>query len=159
MQIANLPWQVDSDQANSVPGTGVKLCVHCYWRFCLDVGAVAAPKADMLDKIAADGVIYLGVRADAPPFSFLDAETEPAGLAVELCHEVAKRLGAELGVGELRIEHKIVNAKTRFPALAEGLTQLHCGATAATLTRRNQMDFSLLVFCRRRRDCRTHRDV
>jgi len=115
------------------------------WAVGIALMASGSAMADVLSDIKDRGIINLGIRADAPPFSYLDAQTEPAGLAVKLCQEVAARLGTELGV-ELEIEHKIVNAKTRFPALQEGLTDLHCGPATATLSRREALDFSILYF-------------
>lgn len=102
--------------------------------------------ADALDRIEANGEIRLGIRADAPPFSYLNAETEPAGLAVRLCEEVARRIGKTLGHDPISVNHKIVNAASRFPALDEGLTDLHCGPATVTLQRREKLDFSVLFF-------------
>ncbi|MEM7056532.1 MAG: amino acid ABC transporter substrate-binding protein [Pseudomonadota bacterium] len=116
------------------------------WAVAIALLASGPSLADVLSNIKDRGSIRLGIRADAPPFSYLDEETEPAGLAVKLCHEVTKRLAIELGLEGLEIEHKIVNAKTRFPALQEGLTDLHCGPATATLSRRQFLDFSILYF-------------
>jgi len=107
-------------------------------------GAVAT--ADVLDKIAETGVVQLGMRGAAAPFSYLDFQTEPAGLAVRLCEEVARRVGAELGLADIEIKHGIVTAATRFGALTQGLTDIHCGPASVTLTRRETLDFSLLYF-------------
>ncbi|MEM6661513.1 MAG: transporter substrate-binding domain-containing protein [Pseudomonadota bacterium] len=103
-------------------------------------------EADVLDKIAETGRVQLGVRGAAPPFSYLDFQTEPAGLAVRLCEEVAARIGAQLGIDEIEIDHGIVTASTRFGALGQGLTDIHCGPASVTLKRRETLDFSLLYF-------------
>lgn len=102
--------------------------------------------ADVLERIRTEGVIHLGVRADAPPFSYLDERTEPAGLAVRLCDEVAQRIARQLGTDDLRVEYRIVSADGRFRVLEQGLTDLHCGPASATLRRREFLDFSLLYF-------------
>lgn len=98
-------------------------------------------RADVLDAVLERGIIRLGVRADAPPFSYQDQAGAPQGLAVALCNEVARKIGK--GVG---IEYVTVTAAERFPALAEGRTDLHCGPASATLTRRESLDFSILYF-------------
>lgn len=102
--------------------------------------------ADVLEKIRTTGEIRLGVRKDAPPFSYLNANAEPAGLAVRLCEEVAGRIAGYLNLPELSVEHRVVSASERFDILAEGLTDLHCGPASATLSRRETMDFSILYF-------------
>jgi polar amino acid transport system substrate-binding protein/glutamate/aspartate transport system substrate-binding protein len=108
----------------------------------LAAGAVwGEARADVLDEVVERGIIRLGVRADAPPFSYQDAAGAPQGLAVALCREVARKIGSGLG-----LEYVTVTAAERFPALAEGRTDLHCGPASATLTRRENLDFSILYF-------------
>lgn len=102
--------------------------------------------ADVLDEISKRGSIQLGIRGDAAPFSYLDKETEAAGLAVKLCEEVASEIARELGMGELEIAHRVVTSSGRFQALKSGQTDLHCGPASATLKRRAEMDFSLLYY-------------
>ena len=102
--------------------------------------------SDVLTGIAERGKVVLGVRADAPPFSYLDEDTEPAGLAVRLCEEVVARISRQLGGAALEIEHRVVSAKDRFAVLREGQTDIHCGPASATLKRRASLDFSLLYF-------------
>lgn len=106
------------------------------------VMAGTATRADVLADIRERGLIRLGVRADAPPFSYHDANGAPKGLAVTLCQEVAGRLGGT-GVG---IEFVTVSAADRFKALEDGRTDLHCGPASATLARRDRLDFSLIYF-------------
>ena len=117
-------------------------------RFALALLAAAMPAwvaADVLDKIAERGTIRLGIRTSAPPFAYLDADGQPRGLAVRLCVEAAKRIGQQLGQ-DLKTEFVPVDAKSRFPALIAGETDLHCGPASATLSRRELLDFSILYF-------------
>jgi ABC-type amino acid transport substrate-binding protein len=86
------------------------------------------------------------VRVDAPPFSYTAPDGQPAGLAVALCREVAERVATGLGLDGLGIEFVRVDARDRFPALQQGRTDLHCGPASATLSRRQDLDFSLLYF-------------
>ncbi|MEM7059049.1 MAG: amino acid ABC transporter substrate-binding protein [Pseudomonadota bacterium] len=102
--------------------------------------------ADVLNSIAERGLIRLGVRADAPPFSYHDPGGAPAGLAIAICENVVKLLARQLSLGSLDIDYVTVTAKDRFPALAEGRTDLHCGPASVTLKRRENLDFSILYF-------------
>ena len=102
--------------------------------------------ADVLSQIKDRGAIRLGVRADAPPFSYHNPGGAPAGLAVAICTKVVDLLARQLSLTSLDVEYVTVTAKTRFPALVEGRTDLHCGPASVTLKRRQILDFSILYF-------------
>lgn len=102
--------------------------------------------ADVLERIEDTGVIRLGVRTDAPPFSYVSQLGEPDGLAVSLCRDAAKEIKSQLGLETLKVEYVEVTAATRFEKLASGETDLHCGPTTATLSRRETLDFSIPYF-------------
>ena len=110
--------------------------------------AMAAPitaGADTLETIKDRGTVRLGVRTDAPPFSYTGKDGNPAGLAVKLCTEVVSLMAERLGRA-LATEFVTVSASERFLALTEGRTDLHCGPASATLARREVLDFSILYF-------------
>jgi len=102
--------------------------------------------ADVLDRISETGVIRLGVRTDAPPFSYTSQLGEPTGLAVSLCRDAAKQIKSSLGLDKLSVEYVEVTAASRFEKLEAGETDLHCGPTTATLSRRQALDFSIPYF-------------
>ena len=112
------------------------------------MGALLAGQAaaDVLDRITETGVIRLGVRTDAPPFSYTSQLGEPTGLAVLLCRDAAKEIKASLALDVLTVEYVAVTASTRFEKLEAGEVDLHCGPTTATLTRRETLDFSIPYF-------------
>lgn len=114
----------------------------------LALAAVLLPimaAGDALDEIIKRGTVRLGVRSDAPPFSFTRKDGGPAGLAVRLCEEVVG-LMAERLERDLTIEFVPVNAQQRFRALVDGQSDVHCGPASATLGRREFLDFSVLYF-------------
>lgn len=113
--------------------------------FALVLSIVPAA-ADVLDDIAERGVIRLGVRADAAPFSYTGKDGMPTGLAVLLCQRVTEQLRQKLGLSTLEIEYVTIDPLTRFVALENGDTDLNCGPTTATLERRSQVDFSIPYF-------------
>ncbi|MFV0473006.1 MAG: amino acid ABC transporter substrate-binding protein [Pikeienuella sp.] len=108
----------------------------------------AAPPAlaDALDRIAETGTIRLGVRQSAAPFSYLDENGAPAGLAVALCQEVAAAIGQRLDREALAVEFVTVDSETRFDAILDGRVDLHCGPMTASLSRRETLDFSIPYF-------------
>lgn len=112
----------------------------------LALGAAAgAPEGDALARAAERGTLRLGHRIDAPPFSYVDAEGRPVGLAVRLCEALAPEIAAEAGAA-LAVDWVAVPAAERFAALAEGRIDLLCGPTTQTLARREVVDFSIPWF-------------
>lgn len=102
--------------------------------------------AATLDRLRAGGVIKIGYRSDAPPFSYASSVDEPAGYTVALCREVAARIKEQLKLDKLSIEYVPVGAEDRFKTVEDGKIDLLCGATTATLARRERVDFSLPTF-------------
>ncbi|HVO15778.1 MAG TPA: amino acid ABC transporter substrate-binding protein [Alphaproteobacteria bacterium] len=107
---------------------------------------VHAAAAATLDRVKADGVFRLGYRTDAQPYSYSTDAGLPAGYVVDLCREVAKAAGLQVGRPDLRIEYVAVTAEDRFDALRDGRIDILCDPTSMTLSRREQVDFSLMTF-------------
>jgi ABC-type amino acid transport substrate-binding protein len=103
--------------------------------------------ADTLERMARDGVLRIGYRDTAVPFSFADPTTgRPAGYAVRLCEAIVPDLAAAAGVARLNVTYVPVTAENRFDAVAEGRIDLLCGPATRTLTRRSLVDFSIPTF-------------
>ena len=102
--------------------------------------------AGTLDKLKQDKTIRIAYRDDAPPFSFTDATGVPAGFVIDLCRSVVKNLATELNLGDLKVDYVLVTAATRFDAIQSGKADLLCEPTSATLSRREQVDFSIPTF-------------
>jgi polar amino acid transport system substrate-binding protein len=105
-----------------------------------------AAEESAIDRIRATGEITLGVRRDARPHSYLDADGNPAGYTIEVCQAVAGRLRTQLGITQLRMRFEPVDATDRFQAVADGRIDLLCGAATITLSRREIVDFSIPTF-------------
>ncbi|MGB0505569.1 MAG: amino acid ABC transporter substrate-binding protein [Pikeienuella sp.] len=118
------------------------------WLFALlcAVTVTGPAYSDVLEEIRKEGSLTLGYRTDAPPFSFLSDDGEPAGLAVDLCEDVASSLKNTLGINELTVFYFPVTAATRFEKLNGGEIDILCGPTSATLSRRQKIDFSIPYF-------------
>jgi ABC-type amino acid transport substrate-binding protein len=102
--------------------------------------------AQTLDQVRDSGVLKIGYREDAAPFSYKNAIGKEAGYTVELCQGVATAIAAEVGLAQLALEYVPVTATDRFDALTGGKIDLLCGATTATLARREIVDFSIGTF-------------
>jgi polar amino acid transport system substrate-binding protein/glutamate/aspartate transport system substrate-binding protein len=102
--------------------------------------------AGTLDAVKQAKTIRLGVRDDAPPFSYKDKTGQPAGFMVGLCRAVVKHIAGDLGLDELKIVYVPVTAADRFDAIHGGKADLLCEPTSETLSRRGQVDFSIPTF-------------
>jgi polar amino acid transport system substrate-binding protein/glutamate/aspartate transport system substrate-binding protein len=103
--------------------------------------AGSAQASSVLDRIKSSGVIRLGYRADAEPYSYQTPDHRPAGYIVDICKEVAERLGPNL-----RAEYILVPANQRFESVRDGQVDLLCDPSSTTIARREIVDFSLPVF-------------
>ena len=102
--------------------------------------------AQTLERIAATGVLKIGFREDARPFSYRDGTREPAGYALELCRAIAADVQTELRRTNLKIDYIPVTTQSRFQSVADGWVDILCGASTVTLTRRELVSFSIPVY-------------
>jgi polar amino acid transport system substrate-binding protein/glutamate/aspartate transport system substrate-binding protein len=115
--------------------------------FALGVAfAFGSAEAGVLDHVGHDKALRIAFRADAPPFSFTDEAGLPAGFMVDLCRSVAKQIGEQLNISDLKVDYVLVTAENRFDAIESGKADLLCEPTSETLSRRAQVDFSIPTF-------------
>jgi ABC-type amino acid transport substrate-binding protein len=99
-----------------------------------------------LAHIKATGVVHLGYREDAIPFSYLGADGAPVGYSLDLCRAIVATLADDLGVPSLAVEYVRVTAQDRVQRVAGGEVDLECGATTSTAQRRQFVAFSPVIF-------------
>ncbi len=99
-----------------------------------------------LKKIADIDSIVIGHRETSSPFSFVDANKQPAGYAVDLCLKIVDEVRIILKKPDLAVKYVAVNAQNRIPMVVDGSVDLECGSTTNTLTRQQQVDFSAVYF-------------
>jgi len=95
-----------------------------------------------LDEIKSAGVIKLGYRESAVPFSFVGSEGKPGGYSIDLCNAVVEGLAKVLSLSDLRVEWVKVTPETRIELLLDGTIDLECGSTTRTHSRQERVDFS-----------------
>jgi ABC-type amino acid transport substrate-binding protein len=99
-----------------------------------------------LKRIKTSGTFTLGYRESSPPFSFLGPDQRPRGYSIDLCLQVAATVQKTLGLADLELKWVAVNPETRLQAVAQGTVDIECGSTTASLSRQEQVDFSLPTF-------------
>jgi ABC-type amino acid transport substrate-binding protein len=108
--------------------------------------AAGADLDGTLKKIKSTNTITIGYRESSRPFSFVGDDGKPAGYSVDLCTRIAASIGKDLGLPNLAIKWVKVTVENRIEAVAKGTVDLECGSTTASLSRQEQVDFSLLTF-------------
>ena len=120
------------------------------WLFAAAIASLSVTvdtvSAAMLDQIAKDKSIRIAYRDDAPPFSYKGKGGQPAGFMIDLCGAVVKKLAEQLKLPTLNIVYVPVSAVDRFDTIAQGKADLLCEPTTQTLSRREQVDFSIPTF-------------
>ena len=107
---------------------------------------IGVASAGTLDRIGQEKAIRIAYREDAPPFSYKDKIGEPTGFMVDLCRAVAKKLAEQRNIPTLNVTYVPVTAADRFEAITQQKADLLCEPTSVTLSRREQVDFSIPTF-------------
>lgn len=116
-----------------------------------------APLTGTLKAVADRGTLLLGVRTDAPPFSFRNPGGQAVGFSVDICRGIAADVAAALNRDlveadapawqtGVRIVYVPVAADARVPMVASGAVDLECGSTTATEARARLVAFSPVFF-------------
>ncbi len=108
--------------------------------------AEAQEPTGTLKKIKDTGTITIGHRESSSPFSYLDANKQPVGYAIDLCLKIVDEVKATLQKPDIAVKYAMVNAQTRIPMVVDGSVDLECGSTTNTLARQQQVDFSATYF-------------
>jgi len=110
-------------------------------------GPVSAADLDgTLKKIKSSNTITIGYREDARPFAFTGDDGKPAGYSVDMCTRIAAAIAKELGLFNLQTKWVKVTPENRIASVVNGSVDLECGSTTASLSRQEQVDFSLMTF-------------
>ncbi len=118
------------------------------WAFLLLVGAAsasAAPLSGTLARIARTGMITIGYRNSAPPYTFLDRDQHIVGYSIDVCKVVVEAVRAAVG-RKVRVKYISTEASTRVPLVTNGVVDLDCGNAAINQARMHQVDFSLPIY-------------
>ncbi len=111
----------------------------------LAAGARAEPAAT-LDRIKETGSITLAYRESSIPFSYLGADGQPVGFAVEICNRIVDQVKKATGRADLKIAMQSVTSANRIPLLQNGTIDIECGSTTNNSERAKQVSFATNYF-------------
>jgi ABC-type amino acid transport substrate-binding protein len=113
----------------------------------LCIPLAAAHAADgALAAIQKSGTIRLGHLQTSPPFSFDGEDGSPQGYSVDLCKRVAESIRQQLKLTSLKIQWVPLALQERIAAVRSRKVDIECGTTTWTLSRQQEVDFSLMTF-------------
>jgi len=99
-----------------------------------------------LEKIARTGEFLIGYRTDSSPLSYENADGEPSGYSVDLCRRIAASVNAHFSEKDIETKFVRITSDERISAIVDGKIDIECGSTTITLSRQEQVDFSLQTF-------------
>jgi len=108
--------------------------------------AYAQDAEGTLDKISRTGEFLIGYRSDATPLSYENAAGEPSGYSVDLCRRIAAAVKSHLDRDDIKTTFVRVNSNERISAVKDGKIDIECGSTTITLSRQEQVDFTIPTF-------------
>ncbi len=91
----------------------------------------------VLKRIKASGVVRIGYRAQAIPFSYEGRAGQPWGYSIDLCEAIVEDIAREIGVASLRTEFRRVTPSDRIDQVVDGRIDLECGSSTNTAERRD----------------------
>ena len=99
-----------------------------------------------LEKIARTGEFVIGYRTDASPLSYGNSDGDPSGYSVDLCRRIAAGVKAHLSEVDIETRFVSVSSDERISAVISGKIDIECGSTTITLSRQEQVDFTIPTF-------------
>ena len=107
---------------------------------------IAQDSEGTLEKIARTGVFVIGYRTDASPLSYENSDGDPSGYSVDLCRRIAAAIKSHLSDDDIETKFVSVSSDERISAVISGEIDIECGSTTITLSRQEQVDFTIPTF-------------
>jgi glutamate/aspartate transport system substrate-binding protein len=112
----------------------------------LAAGPTHAQGTDTLAKIKEGGVIVLGVRQAAVPFSYYDDKQNTIGYSQDIALSIVEAVKRKLNLPGLKVKTLPITPQNRIPLVQNGTVDIECGATTHDVQRSKQAGFSNTIF-------------
>lgn len=110
-------------------------------------GLVCTAEAQtVLERVAAGGKLVIAHREVSIPFSYLDANKNPVGYAMDLCAKIAEVVRQKTGAKKMEVEYRMVASNERLSTIEQGKADLECGSTTNNAERRQTVAFTIPHF-------------
>jgi glutamate/aspartate transport system substrate-binding protein len=104
--------------------------------------AGAQELAGRLKKIQETGRIVIGYRDASIPFSYVDAQQQPMGYALDICARIVDAVKSELRLPRLEVTYVSVTPLSRIALMVDGTIDLECGSTTNNPERQRRVWFT-----------------
>ncbi len=112
----------------------------------LGLAVCAAQAEPVLERIAAGGSLVIAHRESSIPFSYLDANKQPQGYAMDLCLKLAEVIRKKTGAKRMQVEYLLVTPSNRIATVEQGKADMECGSTTNNAERREKVAFTIPHF-------------
>jgi glutamate/aspartate transport system substrate-binding protein len=112
----------------------------------LMLGTAHAQSTGTLKKIKDTGVIALGVRQAAVPFSYYDDKQNVIGYSQDIALKIVDAIKVKLALPKLKVDLIPITPQNRIPLVQNGTIDMECGATTHDVQRSRQVGFSDTIF-------------
>jgi ABC-type amino acid transport substrate-binding protein len=106
----------------------------------------AVAQTTVAQRLKAGGNIVIAHRESSVPFSYLDANKQPVGYAVDLCVKLAEAVRKKIGAKDSGIAFVMVTPSNRISTIEDGKADLECGSTTNNEERRQKVAFTVPHF-------------
>lgn len=107
------------------------------------VPAVAGELTGTLKKIHDTGIITIGYRQAAVPFSYVNDQGKAIGYTMDLCHGIVDAVKVALNLPKLQVREMTVTPQNRIPLIKNGTLDIDCAPNTITPERAEQVGFSI----------------
>lgn len=107
---------------------------------------VKAQEETVLQEIERTGLVKLGIREDAFPFGYKDADNNFAGICIDLFDLIVKQIKQELNKDILAIKIYKSSLINRFDLVEDKIIYLECGPNTINLKTTSNIQFSKPFF-------------
>jgi ABC-type amino acid transport substrate-binding protein len=109
---------------------------------CLLAGATQAA-SPVLDKLRQGGALTVAHRESSVPFSYVGADNQPMGYAIDVCLKLAEAVQKSLGLKAMAVTFKLATPANRIAMIEKHEADLECGSTSNNKERREQVAFTV----------------
>ena len=102
--------------------------------------------AGVLERVAQGGPLVIAHRESSIPFSYIDANKQPMGYAVDLCLKLAEAVRKKTGAKTMPVQFLQVTPANRIEMVATGKADMECGSTTNNAERRQKVGFTIPHF-------------
>lgn len=113
---------------------------------CLLGGGSHAQESLTLRKIQETGIVTIGYRDGAIPFSYLDKRRQPVGYSIDICMRIVDAIKDRLKLRSVEVRFVPVTSANRISVVTNDIVDIECGTTTNTAERQKRVAFTVTTY-------------